>query len=111
MTTPKNTTYKDCIFQFSPRSSLYKGRRDIPLLIPVPWDPYGTGVHKGSVPRPGYSTLTQLHNGRQINSPEHHFFELWHPHSKHQEEATGVNLNVFHIVWVQMDLECHLVRC
>ena len=33
------------------------------LLIPVPLDPSGTSLQKGSIPRPGYSALTRLYNG------------------------------------------------
>ena len=39
------------------------------------------------------------------------FFYLLYPLSRHQEEARGVNLGHFHIIWVQMNLDCHLVRC
>ena len=46
-----------------------------------------------------------------MNAPKYYFSYFLYPHSKHQEEATRVNLNAFHIIWVQMELECHLVRC
>ena len=39
------------------------------------------------------------------------FFYLLYPLSRHQEEGTGVNLGHFYIIWVQMNLDCHLVRC
>ena len=39
------------------------------------------------------------------------FSYLLYPLYRHQEEATGVNLGDFHIFWVQMNLDCHLVRC
>ena len=46
-----------------------------------------------------------------MNSPEYPLFQLLYPYSKHQEEAGGVNFNAFHIISVQMELECHLVCC
>ena len=41
----------------------------------------------------------------------YYFFHLLYAHYKHQDEAIGVNLNAFHIIWVQMDLHCYLVCC
>ena len=49
--------------EFSPACALERGHRDVTLLIPVPLDPCGTSVHKGSIPRPGYGALTRLYNG------------------------------------------------
>ena len=44
-------------------------------------------------------------------SSEYCFFYIFYPPSRHQEEARGVNLGDFHVIWVQMNLDCHVVHC
>ena len=39
------------------------------------------------------------------------FLYRLYPLSRHQEEAGVVNLGDFHIICVQMNLDCHLGRC
>ena len=45
------------------------------------------------------------------NFSKYCFFYRLYPLSRHQEEAGVVNLGDFHIIWVQMNLDCHLGRC